>query len=896
MLKPTISIVLTAAGPVESALSVINSWVLVAPVADVILVCRAASIGIDGDAAPPGVRLVSVPGATPGQAWRAGIAAAHGTFVTFAESLRLPEWDELLSLAAALALHDRADVVYGDLCSISASGQRSGRFSGDLGTDPAASLRKIVPNASAFAFRVSAAAEVIASSGLPDRLPGWALLLRLAECGAAFRHDPRHVAAVEFPDAGEDIEALLTEGLAILSAGRSVPPAWSDGALAALHFAGRSISRGGDAAALLRRLGPDIPAPDAWDAARAVFLGLHEGVAEVSPDWVHLWPGFESQLAALWRAMAGRSTLPDWAELARVEIERRAASALPPGRDGVIGRTRVRRIRDDSVLHEPEPGPGPTRFIGLVADPGGSDVPFEVLTGAVDWRHTLSSVLREYIPPTPVSTVEPPPDPMATAEAQPDVRPGSDAGAGSESGDWEAVFAKEDPWDYDNPYEDLKYRQTLAALPELPGRVLELACAEGHFTRRLALLATEVHATDVSPTALGRARRACAAFGNVTFDCLDLSQDPIPTGFDVIVCSEVLYYLHIRDCVAAFADRIAAALPVGGHFVECHARVVGDEPSGYGFAWRHGFGARTIRDIFARTSGLQLVRDDVSDLYCVSVFRRVEDAAVGIAAPAIHRIPVTSDLPDAIRAQLAPGTPVNDEPRPGIPVLCYHRVTGDRVAEGLAPYCLSPEAFGAQMDWLSDAGFAPMTLAAFDAVVWHGAETPARSVLITFDDGYRDTLHTAGPILARQGFPATVFLPVDWVGQDAGWDAAFGPPAPLMSWAEVQDASRMGFDFASHGAAHLPFPALDRKSLADELSRSSDRIAEATGTRPRAVAYPYGAHDEASARATYDEGFRLGFTTRRGRWLPRSRVMAVPRFEIPAGTSISDFAEIMARG
>lgn len=906
MQEPFLSIVIVPDkrdGPAGSALDAVGAWGEAHPFDEVIFVTPPDTGGLPEASSATDLRRVAANGSGPAALWRAGVGAARGTFVTVLDRLPLPAPGDLATLAEAARLHGRADVVYGDTCDIDATGQRGPRRSADLGMEPLDRLRQAITPAHGISLRTAVARAALTSPEVAGAgaLVGWAALLRIAGWGGRFRHDPRHVTPLPFPATDADPAGPLPLALCLLSAirpRRGRQDGRADPALVALQLAGRALAAGADGTAIIEALPPDVPAPDAWAAARALLRGLREGTGHINPDWTSLWPDIAAPSEAVLTALGRRSRMPSWADLARVETERRAALSLPPGAEGILGRSLARRVGDRRVADDPPPGHGIERFIGLVPQDGAPDLSFELLSAGGGWRERLLPVLDEYLPaptPTPAeaTTVAPPPTEGVTQDHP--AAPAPKGVAAGETGDWDAVFATEDPWDYDNPYEDLKYRQTLAALPGPPGRVLELACAEGHFTRRLAPIAAEVLATDVSPTAVARARRACAGMAQVTFGVLDLASDTIPQGFDVIVCSEVLYYLGFRDHVAAFADRIAAALPVGGHFVTCHARVANDEPDGQGFTWRHSFGARTIRDIFARTTGLRLVRDDVSDIYHVSVFRRVEEGSALSSGPAIRRIPVTDALPDAIRSQLAPGTAVNGETGPAIPVLCYHRVTDDPGPPALAPFRVAPSDFAAQMDWLAEAGIQPMTLAAFESVVSEGAAVSPRSVLITFDDGYRDTLRTAVPILKERGFAATVFLPVDWIGTTAGWDEGYGPAAPLMTWDEVRVAARDGIAFASHGATHTPFPALSPAALAGELQRAARRIEAETGTRPRSVAYPYGAEDEASARYTFGQGYQVAFTTRHGRWQPGTRAMEVPRLVVEAGLPLSRFAALFGR-
>jgi peptidoglycan/xylan/chitin deacetylase (PgdA/CDA1 family) len=105
---------------------------------------------------------------------------------------------------------------------------------------------------------------------------------------------------------------------------------------------------------------------------------------------------------------------------------------------------------------------------------------------------------------------------------------------------------------------------------------------------------------------------------------------------------------------------------------------------------------------------------------------------------------------------------------PGGLVLLYHRVTALRSDPQLL--CVSPERFAEHMEILRHS-WRPLSLA--DLVEATGERRlPARSVAVTFDDGYADNLHEARPALARSGVPATVFVVGAAVGSDREfyWD------------------------------------------------------------------------------------------------------------------------------
>ncbi len=104
---------------------------------------------------------------------------------------------------------------------------------------------------------------------------------------------------------------------------------------------------------------------------------------------------------------------------------------------------------------------------------------------------------------------------------------------------------KEDPWNYtQSPYEQEKYEKTLQAIPKDVHSILEVGTSEGVFTERLLRAGKRVFGIDISQTALERAKKRLAPYGSqVTLQKLDIVRDEPEGAFDLILASEVLYYL-----------------------------------------------------------------------------------------------------------------------------------------------------------------------------------------------------------------------------------------------------------------------------------------------------------------------------------------------------------------
>ncbi|MBE7212736.1 MAG: methyltransferase domain-containing protein [Gluconacetobacter diazotrophicus] len=125
--------------------------------------------------------------------------------------------------------------------------------------------------------------------------------------------------------------------------------------------------------------------------------------------------------------------------------------------------------------------------------------------------------------------------------------------------------ANPDPWNFaSSPYEAAKYAATLAALPRaLYPSAFEAGCSIGVLTAQLAPRCGRLLSADISERALRAARERCAALDNVRFE-----QRTLPGGFpdgpfDLIVVSEVGYYLAMPDLLKFRAAVISQLAPAG---------------------------------------------------------------------------------------------------------------------------------------------------------------------------------------------------------------------------------------------------------------------------------------------------------------------------------------------
>jgi peptidoglycan/xylan/chitin deacetylase (PgdA/CDA1 family) len=191
-----------------------------------------------------------------------------------------------------------------------------------------------------------------------------------------------------------------------------------------------------------------------------------------------------------------------------------------------------------------------------------------------------------------------------------------------------------------------------------------------------------------------------------------------------------------------------------------------------------------------------------------------------------------------------------------VPVLAYH----DLAVQAKGRMIMGVKGFEEQMRYLKNQGYHIITLKEFVEFVSLERQLPKKSVLITFDDGYRSFLRFAYPVLKELGFSATLFIYTDYVANGGN----------AFTWPELKKLSDEGFFVQAHSKSHGDMVRAHNESAAEydkrleaELVQPKALFQKNLGYAPDIIAYPYGRQDDAVVRRTKERGYAVAFTVRR---------------------------------
>ncbi len=182
-------------------------------------------------------------------------------------------------------------------------------------------------------------------------------------------------------------------------------------------------------------------------------------------------------------------------------------------------------------------------------------------------------------------------------------------------------------------------------------------------------------------------------------------------------------------------------------------------------------------------------------------------------------------------------------------ILAYHEICDlPKQIKCLHPYNVTPSAFNAQMEFLYSNNYSVMRLEEFIFSLTQNRELPHKSVVITFDDGYRNNYTNAFPVLKRYSFPATIFLATNYIGTNNvfPWfndlrsrNETIKENWIPLSWPEIIEMSQDGITFGSHTCSHSNIRKMNKRRFEEEIERSKDVIEKQIGKQINLFSYPF---------------------------------------------------------
>jgi peptidoglycan/xylan/chitin deacetylase (PgdA/CDA1 family) len=147
---------------------------------------------------------------------------------------------------------------------------------------------------------------------------------------------------------------------------------------------------------------------------------------------------------------------------------------------------------------------------------------------------------------------------------------------------------------------------------------------------------------------------------------------------------------------------------------------------------------------------------------------------------------------------------------------------------------MAPELFRQQMECLVERGIPVVQLSE--------VEKKPGSVALTFDDGFRNFVEHALPVLERYSLPATVFVVTGHCGGRNDWLQPYGgvPLLELMDWSELKQLVQSGVELGAHSVHHRDLSVLAEELVAQELNDCRRELEDRTGAAVTALCYPYG--------------------------------------------------------
>lgn len=224
-----------------------------------------------------------------------------------------------------------------------------------------------------------------------------------------------------------------------------------------------------------------------------------------------------------------------------------------------------------------------------------------------------------------------------------------------------------------------------------------------------------------------------------------------------------------------------------------------------------------------------------------------------------------------------------------VPVLCYHRFSSG----GLDSMSIKTHVFGEQMEWLKTNGYTVIPLdTAMQYMEGKIKSIPAKSVVITVDDGHKSVYSDMAPIVKKYKIPVTLFI----------YPSAISNAKYAMTWEQLTELEKTKlFHVESHTYWHPNFKHEKKKLSSEEYAKFVDKqlggakkkLEEHMGHEVKYLAWVFGIYDDALLIDAKKTGYAMAFTIDRKHASSGDNAMALGRYMVISKHTIKDFERMV---
>jgi peptidoglycan/xylan/chitin deacetylase (PgdA/CDA1 family) len=228
-----------------------------------------------------------------------------------------------------------------------------------------------------------------------------------------------------------------------------------------------------------------------------------------------------------------------------------------------------------------------------------------------------------------------------------------------------------------------------------------------------------------------------------------------------------------------------------------------------------------------------------------------------------------------------------------VPILMYHSICDERSSHPAGHYRITRAGFEEQLISLRREGFQSISMSGLPIPEKRGALSVGNPIILTFDDGYKDFIQNALPLLDKHGFTASLYIPTHYLGRASEWDSRFGSCFELLDAHDLRVLSEWGIEVGSHSETHPFMAAIPPHSMLLEAKRSKEVLEAVLGKPVNQFSYPFGSVNDSVTAAIGEAGYTYAVTVEERKCGAHEDRLRLPRLHVTADIDIRQFMRMV---